>query len=55
MGIRQVGLPLDLYALTRAGLHRFLQYAASRYGELDVRAAHRERKRGRRQGRFEVD
>lgn len=36
---------LYLYVLTRAGLHRFFHYAASRYGELDALASRRERRR----------
>jgi hypothetical protein len=36
---------LYLYVITRAGLHRFFHYAASRYGELDALAGRRERRR----------
>jgi hypothetical protein len=36
---------LYLYVITRAGLHRFFHYAASRYGELDAMASRRERRR----------
>ncbi len=34
-----------LYALTRAGLHRFLSFAVNRYGEVDAMALRRERRR----------
>jgi hypothetical protein len=40
---------LYLYVLNRAGLHRFLHYAAERYGEVDAVAARR-RARGGRSG-----
>ena len=36
---------LYFYVITRAGLHRFFHYAASRYGELDALASRRERRR----------
>jgi hypothetical protein len=42
---------LYLYVLTRAGLHRFFHYTASRYGELDALAARRERRRAKQSGR----
>jgi len=40
---------LHLYVLNRAGLHRFLHYAAERYGELDA-IAQRRRARANRSG-----
>jgi len=42
---------LYLYVFTRAGLHRYFHYTASRYGELDVLAARRERRRAKQSGR----
>jgi hypothetical protein len=36
---------LYLYAMTRAGLHRFFSFSASRYGEADVAALRRSRRR----------
>jgi hypothetical protein len=46
---------LYFYVLTRAGLHRFYHYAASRYGELDALASRRERRRAERGGDDEAD
>jgi hypothetical protein len=37
---------LHLYALTRAGSHRFLGYTTTRYGELDAMTQRRGRRRG---------
>jgi hypothetical protein len=37
---------LHMYALTRAGVHRYLGYAAGRYGELDALRLRRARRRG---------
>jgi hypothetical protein len=42
---------LYLYVFTRAGLHRYFHYTASRYGELDVLATRRERRRAKQSGR----
>ncbi|HMJ15279.1 MAG TPA: hypothetical protein VK524_27880, partial [Polyangiaceae bacterium] len=39
-----------LYAVTRAGIHRFFHYAARRYGEIDALAQRRERRRAARPG-----
>ena len=37
--------PVNMYVLTRAGVHRFLQYAVDRYGEIDALALRRQRRK----------